>query len=130
MRIHSDKLSRSNLVFALEQVVAEGRAGRGVYLAALTPHGSQKRDHAFEVRLASVAKEAGSKRRRPNSGTRGRGGLGVWAALYDEWGWFISALFADDPDAIVGPYNGVEDFDRQTGGKFSSASTTDSGPRY
>jgi hypothetical protein len=41
------------------------------------------------------------------------------AASYDEWGWFLAALFRADPNAKAGPYKNEPDFHRKTEGAYS-----------
>lgn len=107
MRIHTDILTRHDLT------VAMGELGPSVYLET-TAHGSRKRDHAFEVTLTADDgwDSRGNKRRRTNSG---KIGAGVYtAATWYEWGDFFAALFRVDPRAVIGPYDGLEDFEHQT----------------
>lgn len=99
MRIHTDKLTRGDLVSADKA---------GAYFAGLTEHGSRKRDHAFEVKLR------GDSKRRPNFYDGG----GDYAATWDQWGVFFGELFRIDPNAIIGPYDGADDYSHKTFGRF------------
>jgi hypothetical protein len=86
---------------------------RGVYVD-YKAHGSRKRARAFELTLtADDGKDVrGNTRRRTNSG---KIGAGVYtAATWYEWGDFFANLFRVDPKAIIGPYDGLEDFEHQT----------------
>lgn len=70
-------------------------------------------------------------RKYKNSGNRGAAsewarGEAVWAATWNEWGWFMAEVLAADPGArfgaATGPswgYRGPEDFHAKTGGQFS-----------
>jgi len=75
--------------------------------------GSRKRDHGFEVRLGAPNLPG---RRFRNSGQHGRDN--VYAATYHEHGWWMMTLFELDPRAIIGQYDGVEDFHVQTAQQF------------
>jgi hypothetical protein len=56
-----------------------------------------------------------------------KGALPIWpqygahppAASWDDWGRFFAAVFAIDPSARCGPYNGREDFHTKTDGKYN-----------
>ena len=114
MRIHSDTLTTADFTKALREA---GLAD--VHVEHATIHGSRSRRRAYEVRLEAEPRKG---RRRRNTGTHGAedaGQIMFWAAAtYDEHGYWMVGLFRKDPEAIVGPYNGVEDFHAQTGRKF------------
>ena len=94
MRIHTDNLSGRDLAVAA--------ATAGAYAFQIEPHGSRKRDHAFEVALTGSSPYRNG--RDPD-----------WkAATWDEWGLFIAALFKLEPTLVAGPYDGLADFERQT----------------
>jgi hypothetical protein len=86
----------------------------GCYLEAESK-GSRSRDHAFEVHMTA---EPGSDKHgikrcyATNSGNYGKGH--GKAATYIEWGDWMVELFKIDPQAIIGPYEGREDFVLQT----------------
>jgi hypothetical protein len=77
--------------------------------------GSRLRDRAFEVRL-------GGSGGLNNTGLYGAGDYN--GATWDEWGAFLGALFAADPDAVCGGskrnpvYANAADFHWQTGNRF------------
>lgn len=106
MRIHTDILAGwQRLYHCLPS---------GVYLE-LSTHGSRKRAHAFEVKLTADDgyDRHGIKRcYGTNSGSYG-GGYDR-AATWVEWGDWIVALFKHDLAAIIGPYDGADDFLAQT----------------
>lgn len=80
----------------------------GVHFEYLTERGSRSRDRAFEIVLT------GSSAHRGQSGDRDYA-----AATWDEWGVFLGALFAADPNArVAGIYEGRDDYDWQTGERF------------
>lgn len=108
MRLHTDKITRHDLTMAMEGVSGD------IYLEA-SGYGSRKRSHAFEVALsADEGKDRLGNTRRPrNSGVYGAE-YGMRAATWYEWGDFLAALFKIDPRAIVGPYDGIENYVAQT----------------
>jgi hypothetical protein len=107
MRVHTAKLHYHDFPAALE------RAGLKDITVESTLHGSRKRDRAYEVQLDAAPIPG---RRRRNSGTVGAGhGYG---ATWDEWGEWIAQLYLIDREAIIGPYNGFDDFHVKTGGKY------------
>jgi hypothetical protein len=114
MRIHTDILTSTDVQAAANFAA---RAGHGkVYVESLAAHGSRKRRQAWEVKLTG---DGTVSRRRPNGGTYGA--ADAYAATWDSWGWFIAFLFAYDPAAVAGPYDGVDDFHGKTGHKFHEA---------
>jgi hypothetical protein len=108
MHIHSDKLTTHDLIDALDET---GLTGRGVDLdpERFGIHGSRKRARRLDAYLVA---QDGHGRRYGNTGTRGAGY--DKAALYDEWGAFIAALFMRDPDALIGPYTADDFIDKAT----------------
>lgn len=100
MRIHTDKLTTGDFYDAARKA--------GVTIDRNGMHGSRSRAHAFDFILS------GSSNRRQNFGGDGQ------AATWDEWGIFLSWLFAVDPDATVpGVYDGLGEFERKTFARFS-----------
>jgi hypothetical protein len=115
MRIHTN-------IAGLTEIGAAARyasevSGGGVTVHLIGTHASRSHAHAFEIRLTG---DGTLSRRRSNSGRYGADS-DAYAATYDQWGHFLFALYAVDPDIKAGPYTGVEDFDHQTSGKFSTA---------
>jgi hypothetical protein len=110
VKLHSDKITTQTLTAAI------GTAGlRGVAVEAVTV-GSRKRARGIEFRLDAAP---GPGRRRRNSGQYGA--ESGYAATWDEHGAWFAVLFDIDPEAIIGSYDGREDFERQTGGKYRAA---------
>ena len=97
MRLHTDNLTYRDLIEALPS---------GVH-AHIIAKGSRKRDHAFEVTLYVLDKDA-LHRRFGNSG--GYGASDEVAATWDEWGVWMAALYELDPNAIVGWYESYGHF--------------------
>lgn len=105
MRIHSDILAPSDIHRA---TVAAGM--RGV-AAEVSTHGSRKRRTAYDVILT------GTSTHRPNGWYRDRD-ESAYAATWDEWGMFLSALFEQDPDMVTPYYADANDFHIKTGDRF------------
>ena len=103
MKIHTNKLTRNDLYAALPD---------GLHLECVAK-GSRKRDHAFDVGIGAMpgTDAHGIKRcYARNSGTYGAAHEYGKAATYIEWGDWMVELFKIDPDAIVGPYEGIDGF--------------------
>jgi hypothetical protein len=119
MRIRSNVLTEAHLYTALQSAnvpgvsLTIGRAGRGRGVL-----------HSFDVYLEAVA---GWDRHGTSRRMRGFGAGGI-AATYYEWGYWMVELFKIDSEAIVGQYNGVEDFHAQTGGQFRNVDNSRIGP--
>lgn len=108
MRLHSDTLTVRDLTEAAGKL-------EGVWLDDYSVHGSRSRKVGIEFRLAA---EKGPGRRRRNTGTHGVEDAYMpartYAATWDEHGYFFADLFEIDPEAIIGPYKGVDDFHAKT----------------
>ena len=100
MKIHTDTLTGMDVDLAARDVFVD-------YM----PVGSQSRDHGFNVTLST---DHGTRRRNSQAEATGE-----YAATWDEWGIFIGRLFVTDPNAIVGQYNGANDYHWQTGHRFN-----------
>jgi hypothetical protein len=112
MRIHSDTLSNPDLVLALRRA---GLQSEGVQLCINGTHGSRSHHRAVDVTLrAVVGRDRNGKARRPPMQGADIGADYPRAATYEEWGYFIAAVYCEDPDAKVGPYENVDDFDQKT----------------
>lgn len=108
MNIHTNKLTAA----AIRECVPEGcyLAGHydrisGIDWASIHQYGSRSHHIAYSVRLSGSSKSTMTN-------------LPDKAATYDEWGFFLAEIFARDPQAKCGGYNGREDFIVQTDGKF------------
>jgi uncharacterized glyoxalase superfamily metalloenzyme YdcJ len=104
MRIHADHATATDIRRAARYVALTGRGS--VHLDTLTEHRSRSRRRAFEVKLT------GSNPRR-NASNTGQ------AATWDEWGWFLAALYSVDAGIIAGPYQSRQGFDANTRGAFT-----------
>lgn len=114
MRIHSDTLTLADFDAALQ---ASSLPADGIYLNPIGRHGSRQRTAAWEVALrapwAADSRDRNGKRRRPPMNHEPN----VKGATYDEWGYFLAAVFEIDPAAYVGGwpnYDGRADFDLKT----------------
>lgn len=137
MKLHTN-LDYMGVAYALKKAKDDGHVTQDVcFQGSLVPHGSRTHPRAFEVQLGTEDKTSlpcgytdqyGHKmnvRRYKNSGSCGAAsewatGCNVYAATWDEWGWFIAAVFDADPQARFDTrYLSRADFDAKTGGKFS-----------
>jgi hypothetical protein len=118
MKLHSDTITWGNLREALDQAKRKGGVAQDVYFCQINGAGSRSRSNGYEIQLGTDDKTTGptKSRRYKNSGQHGADS--VYAATWDEWGWFITELFQVDPNAIFGGYKGAEDFHAKTDGKF------------
>lgn len=115
MRIHTDILTHADIVSAVRAAGIETAPNvRTVRLSVegVKHHRSRSRARAFAVKLH------GSSSRQTQDGAGP-------AASYDEWGIFLAALFAIDPEAIAGPYDGAEFFHWTTANRFHSMTARD-----
>lgn len=100
MRIHTNTLTNSD--------VHRAAATARVTLDRFTSHGSRSRARAFDITLQ------GESSRHQN------GGDGK-AATWDQWGVFLSILFAADEDLTIPRiYEDVEQFDFRTMRRFDA----------
>jgi hypothetical protein len=99
MRIHTDTLTRQDIIAALNHEITAGNVAPQVNFKILSQHGSRSHNRAFEVQLEAAGKIPGDGRRGGNSGSYGAMQDGTFAATYDEWGFFLARLF--DLDAAL-----------------------------
>jgi hypothetical protein len=101
MKIHSDIITFSDIFDAVPD---------GCYLANFMHQGRE----VFIGREGSRSREAGYVVRLSGSSKFNMHYLLDKAATYDEWGFFLAALYAKDENAICGNYKNGADFDLQT----------------
>lgn len=152
MRIHSDIINSTMILPALQAAQAKGHVSRTVEIDVNNRHGSRKRAFATELQIGSSTTESfisptvrkylegygledktikAASRRRPRQGkSHFAGDHLATAATWHEWGHFIAELFTVDPDAIVGRYNGVEDFIWETSQRPSEYLLEHNGRKY
>ena len=136
MRIHSDILSPMHVIHAVQDAKQRGHIGHEVQIDRISAHGSRKRKGAVELTLGCTTSEsfisdpvreyaegAGAdrkilnkiKRRYPRQGkSQFAGDHLATAPTWHEWGHIIAELFAKDPRAIIGVYDGADSFWHQT----------------
>lgn len=114
MKLHSDVHNYSSISRALLDAQNRGQVAADVHMVIFVPVRSRSHRYGFEIQLGTYNKTSGpaNSRHYKNSGTYGASN--IYAATYDEWGWFLAEVFAQDPDAIFGPYKGRDDFNTRT----------------
>lgn len=113
MRLHTNILGYSDVYNQLTRSKHAGQVDSFVSFEILEQRGSRTHSHAFEVQLSwDGDKIKGDGRRFKNTGKSGADS--VYAASYDEWGWFIARLFEMDPTAKFGHYSGADNFHGHT----------------
>ena len=111
MRIHSDTLTKADLVNALQM----GKTDE-VFLLHCIEKMSRSRNHAFEVTLRGHGKR---HTRRPNNSRHGGGRSDEFmAATYEDWGWWLTFLYQRDPQMRSDYYSNAGDFHKKTNGQF------------
>ena len=108
MKLHT-ALTQAEVRRALGDVQRAGHVTPDIGFMQLDSERSMSRPHGFKIQLGTYDKTSGPTRSRhyKNSGSNGAGD--VWAATYDEWGWFIERVFELDPSAIFGPYKSMSE---------------------
>lgn len=124
MKLHTSLLM-TDIGNALTRVKELGLVAEDIRFMQFTIEGSRSRPYGYRIQLGTYNQHSGPTRSRryKNSGRSGAttgydGNDRVWAATYDEWGWFIGEIFLMDPSARFGSYDGAMDFYEQTGGRF------------
>jgi hypothetical protein len=120
MKLHTS-LSASEVRDALGTAQLAHHVTWDIEFVQFAPERSQSRAHGYKVQLGTYDQTSGptNSRHYKNSGTSGAGN--VWAATYDEWGYFIAEVFKRDPAAKFGQYDGADDFNAKTHGQFELA---------
>lgn len=117
MRLHTSNLTPADVTQALRDMKASGKIDRDVDFETFEHRGSRSRTSAYELQLGWYGEKVpGDGRRYKNAGKSGADN--VYAATYDEWGWFISRLFQMDPDASFGHYKTEAGFHEYTKGEY------------
>lgn len=100
--MHSDKLTKRDVLDAA--TIARSGYGQDIYVDEIMSNGSRSRASAVTFYAASANGSRASNR---------HGKTSAKAASWTAYGYLIAELFRRDADAIVGPYNGADDFARQ-----------------
>lgn len=98
MRIHTNDAD------TVQAAIRDAAASMRGVDAEISAHGSRKRRTGLELSLTGTGRAGGQY-------GNGSGKSATW----DEWGAVLGAVFAADPDAIAGPYDGGEHFGWSTG---------------
>jgi len=95
MRIYSDVLDESDVAEAVRYARSHGQ---DIYRDEMRQHPSRKAKRCIVLYCEA------------HNGGRSRNGRPGLAATWDAYGYMMVYLFNRDPSAIVGQYNGVDDF--------------------
>ena len=121
MRIHTS-LTEQDLRDVLKTLQGSGDIAEDVEFIWLSPMPSRSHLHGYEVRLGTY--QDGTNPYRPN-GKRFHADAAnlsrdrvVYAAAWDEWGWFLTNLFILDPDMKTSHYKNCDDFHKKTENRF------------
>lgn len=124
MRLHSNKLTTSDIYSAMDAAKVSGNVAHHIHFSVFTDHRSRTRNKAWEIQLGTYHKLPGDKRGWKNTGQYGAdsvgNGQGLYAATYDEWGYFIAELYKLDPELVFGHYKSLETFQRVTENKYAA----------
>jgi hypothetical protein len=121
MKLHSDYLKENDVFMALRNTRDSGLMQDTIGFTQFAFEGSRSHRVGYLIQLGTYDQimEDGKKRHYKNSGYSGADSdSSLWAATYDEWGWFISAIFTLDPDAKFGYYKNAKHFHEMTKSKF------------
>lgn len=118
MKLHTT-LGYQQITQAMRDVKSRGLVTDDIFFVQFDYEGSRSRPNGWLIQLGTFDKTTGptNSRHYKNSGQWGAE-TNIWAATYDEWGWFIAELFELDPDATFGHYKGINDFHKQTKTRF------------
>lgn len=145
MRLHSDTITTADIVSALAECKRDGTVHPDVQIDVNEVKGSRKRKGAIEIRFGApsgtptfwaqrtvdylayvlgeatedilkIAKRSGRRfARNGHAGSYMSGNTLRMAATWHETGYILEKLFEEDPNAIIGNYDGVYDYQNQTG---------------
>ena len=124
MKLHT-KLSSHDVYDSMAVTKARGLMTKDVKFTQFIEQPSRSHPNGFLIQLGTHDKRSGPKNSRyyKNTGKRGANsgryeGYPMWAATYDEWGWFIADIFDRDPDAKFGHYTSQKRFNELTNNKY------------
>jgi hypothetical protein len=131
MKLHT-KLDIGEVYNSLIVTKARELMTEDIFFHKLIEEPSKTHSHGYIIQLATTDQRSGPKNSRyyKNTGTRGAhstGGDRLWAATYDEWGWFIADLFERDPSASFGHYKTAAKFHEMTKNKYRLENVPNSG---
>jgi hypothetical protein len=119
MIIHTS-LTMNQVYDSLFAAKNAGKITEDVYFDKLNSSNSRSHDRKFDLHIGTDeqgTRPDGKKRAYSNSGHNGANSgpyFNVWAATYDEWGWFLAELFRRDPLAKCSRYGNRDDFNAKT----------------
>jgi hypothetical protein len=124
MKLHT-KLDIGEVYNSLIVTKARDLMTDDIYFYQFIEQPSRTHPHGYLIQLGTYDQRSGptNSRRYKNTGKRGshaerNTGEPLWAATYEEWGWFIADLFERDPGARFGHYTSAAKFHEMTKNKF------------
>lgn len=129
MKLHT-KLDIQAVYDSLTVTKARGLMSDDIHFHQFDEQPSKSHPHGFIIQLGTFDQASGptNSRHYKNTGTRGASSdEQVWAASYDEWGWFIADIFDRDPNASFGHYKTRALFNEITKGKYRLSELTEPG---
>lgn len=105
MRVYTDTIGYHE-IYAAQHDSSTESPGVSIYELGTTAK-ARKRKMRHDVSLHGFGARHTRYR---NPGTSGGGHDNVFAATWMDWGWFIAVMFRYEPTAIIGEYDGREDF--------------------
>jgi len=124
MKLHT-KLDIGEVYNSLIVTKARELMTEDIYFHQLIEQPSKTHPKGYIIQLATTDQRSGPKNSRyyKNTGKRGANserntGEALWAATFDEWGWFIADLFERDPGARFGHYTTAAKFHEMTKNKY------------
>jgi hypothetical protein len=110
MMLHT-KLTWQDVRQALKDVKNDGHVTDDIFFVKYSTGNSQSHTHRYEIQLGTDDKTTGPTKSRRFKNTGAYGADQVWAATYDEWGYFIQRIFQLDPTAKFGQYTSMADLE-------------------
>jgi hypothetical protein len=123
MKLHT-ALNYAEVVDALNRTKAAGHMTSDIFFYQDTYQASRTHRYGFHIQLGTYDQRSGPtySRHYKNTGHYGAQsawlGYPVWAATYDEWGYFIEEIFEADITARFGHYRNYADFCAKTDNKY------------
>jgi hypothetical protein len=120
MKLHT-KLDMNDVYASMLVTQARGLMAEDVFFYQIIEEPSRTHQYGFKIQLGTWDQRSGPKNSRNYKQMTTKSGKTddkLWAATYEEWGWFLADIFDRDPDASFGHYKTKALFHEMTKGKF------------